>query len=116
LVGDPDRVATLASALPSVTVVCLLLGSATGERMRLEALHGSRLSMLLERMLDTAVRGVVYERAGSVDRGVLAAGAERVTAACGRSMTPHALVGADPGDHRRWLAATVAGVEQVLSA
>jgi hypothetical protein len=71
--------------------------------------------MLLERMVDTAVRGVVYERAGSVDRGVLTAGADRVAAACGRSLTPYALVDADPGDRRTWLAATVASVERVLS-
>ena len=67
-VGDPDRIATLAPALEHVGVACLLLGSAIGDPEQLEALHGTRLEMLLTRMLDTTVRGVVYECAGSVDR------------------------------------------------
>jgi hypothetical protein len=117
-VGDPDRVATLAPALDHVGVACVLLGSATGTREQLEALHGTRLDMLLERMLDTTVRGVVYERAGSVEPGLLEAGAERVIHACERSLIPYVLLGADPADHEHWpgLAAACSAVEQVLSA
>ena len=73
-VGDPDRVATLAPAFEHVGVACVLLGTATGTPVQLEALHGTRLDMLLERMLDTTVRGVVYEAAGSVQRALLTAG------------------------------------------
>ena len=82
LVGDPDRFATLARAFDHVAVACLLLGSATGSPERVQALHGSRLEMLLTRMIDTTVRGVVYESAGSVDQELLAAGAARVRQAC----------------------------------
>ena len=115
-VGDPDRVATLAPAFEHVGVACLLLGSATGTHVQLEALHGTRLDMLLERMLDTTVRGVVYEAAGSVQRALLAAGAERVGHACERSLIPYVLLRADPADRDGWPAAACEAVEQVLDA
>jgi nucleoside-diphosphate-sugar epimerase len=116
LVGDPDRLATLARAFDHVGVACLLLGSATGSREQLEALHGSRLEMLLTRMIDTTVRGVVYESAGSVDRELLATGAARVREACEGSLIPYVLLGADPGEPGEWLAEAGGAVEQVLAA
>jgi uncharacterized protein YbjT (DUF2867 family) len=57
-VGDPDRIGTLMDALVGVTVVCWLLG-----RVQDPDLHGGRLRMLFEKLVDTPVRGVVYERA-----------------------------------------------------
>jgi uncharacterized protein YbjT (DUF2867 family) len=57
-VGDPDRVGTLMDALAGVTVVCWLLGAVPDHD-----LHGGRLRMLFEKLVDTPVRGVVYERA-----------------------------------------------------
>jgi nucleoside-diphosphate-sugar epimerase len=113
-IGDPDRVATLAPAFDHVGVACVLLGSATGAPGRLEALHGTRLDMLLERMLDTTVRAVIYERAGSVDPQVLAAGTARVRYACERSLIPYVLLSADPVDHVAWLAAASSAVDQAL--
>jgi uncharacterized protein YbjT (DUF2867 family) len=113
-IGDPDRVATLGPALEHVGVACLLLASATGSPAQLAALHGTRLDMLLERMLDTTVRGVVYERQGSVDPEVLNAGAQRVRRACERSLIPYVLLGADPTDHETWLVEASAAVEQLL--
>jgi uncharacterized protein YbjT (DUF2867 family) len=58
-VGDPDRIGTLMGALAGVAVVCWLLGTVPDRD-----LHGGRLRMLLEKIVDTPVRGVVYERAG----------------------------------------------------
>ena len=57
-VGDPDRVGTLMDALSGVTIVCWLLGGIPDPE-----LHGGRLRMLFEKLVDTPVRGVVYERA-----------------------------------------------------
>jgi uncharacterized protein YbjT (DUF2867 family) len=79
--ADPDRVGTVLELVGDVAVVYLLLGSAAGDPEALAALHGPRLERLLERLVDTPVRGVVYEAAGSVDAEVLAAGAEIVRAA-----------------------------------
>jgi hypothetical protein len=55
-IGDPDVVGTLRYALDNVTLLLHLLGAADDPD-----LHGSRLEMLLERTIDTTVRGVVYE-------------------------------------------------------
>ena len=54
---DPDRLATLTPRLESVSVVCWLFGE-SGDA----ALHGDRLESLLEYLVDTPVRGFVYER------------------------------------------------------
>jgi uncharacterized protein YbjT (DUF2867 family) len=113
-VGDPDRVATLGPALAHVGVACLLLGSATGSDEQVAALHSTRLDMLLERMLDTTVRGIVYEAAGTVDPEILATGARRVRHACERSLIPYVLLTEDPTDHANWLSAAVAGVARAL--
>jgi threonine dehydrogenase-like Zn-dependent dehydrogenase len=113
-VGDPDRVATLARALEHVGVACLLLGSATGTAEQLAALHGTRLEMLLERMLDTTVRGVVYECSGSVTDAVLAGGAERVRHACQRSLIPFVLLDGDRSDHGRWSLEAADAVQTAL--
>lgn len=115
-IGDPDRVATIHYALDGVTILCWLLGSAAGSEEAVAALHGSRLGMLLERTIDTTVRGVVYEAAGSVPGDVLAGGAAIVRGRCAYSEIPHALLTADPADgHDAWLAAALAAVEQLLA-
>ena len=64
-IGDPDRIGTLRYALDNVTVLLWLLGTATGPNVA--DLHGSRLRMMLEKVTDTTVRGVVYEAAGTVE-------------------------------------------------
>ena len=115
VVGDPDRLATLASALEHVSVACVLLGSATGAAGALADLHGPRLEMLLSRLLDTTVRGVVYEAAGTVDPTLLRAGATQVRNACSHSRIPVALIEADPADHDGWVSAAAGAVEDVLA-
>ena len=111
VIADPDRVATLAPALEHVGVVCVLLGSVDRGA---EDLHGTRLDMLLTRILDSPVRGVVYEASGAVDPTLLARGAARVRAFCEDSHIPCAVLEVDPGDHRAWLRAALEAVERVL--
>ncbi len=113
--GDPDRVATLAPALEQVSIACVLLGSAVGPAERIASLHGSRLEMLMQRMLDTTVRGVLYEASGSVDEDTLDRGARTVAAACEDSRIPYALLRADPAEPAGWLAAAAVAVEGLLT-
>lgn len=54
-VGDPDRIATLMEALHGVAIVCWLADG-------LDIPEG-RLRMFFEKLVDTGVRGVVYEGA-----------------------------------------------------
>jgi hypothetical protein len=109
-------VATIAPAFDHVSVACVLLGSATGSAPALEALHGTRLEMLLTRMIDTTVRGIVYEAAGSVGSTLLDAGAGRVRAACEDSLIPYALLESAPEEPESWLGAALTAVQTVLSA
>jgi uncharacterized protein YbjT (DUF2867 family) len=76
--ADPERPGTILDLVGDVTVVLWLLGGAEGPAENLAAIHGPRLEGLLERLVDTPVRGFVYEGAGTVDAKVLAAGAELV--------------------------------------
>jgi hypothetical protein len=103
-------------AIDHVAVVCLLLGSARGRREELDALHGPRLEMLLARLIDTTVRGVLYEARGSVPAELLAAGSERVRRACELSRVPFALVETPPEDREGWLVAALAGVERLVTS
>jgi hypothetical protein len=62
--ADPDRLATITPLLEGVTVVCWLFGDSGAE-----ALHGDRLVSLVEYLVDTPVRGLVYERSRDHPRG-----------------------------------------------
>lgn len=115
LLADPDRIATLIPALDHVSVAVLLLGSATGEADRVAELHGSRLEMLLHKLLDTTVRGLVYEAAGTVPPEVLESGAALVAQACKTSRIELALIRAEPAS-AEWLATALDAVERVLEA
>jgi hypothetical protein len=114
VIADPDRVATLGPALEGVTIACLLLGSAVNGPEQLATLHGTRLEMLLARLVDTPVRAFVYEARGSVEDAVLTRGAQRVRAFCEQARIRYALLAADPGDHGSWLTAAAAAMERVL--
>lgn len=113
-VGTPDRIGTLTYALDGATILCWLLGSAQGTREELTALHGTRLQMLLERSIDTTVRGVVYEAAGTVGAEVLTAGVAAVELAHETSEIPFALVEEDGSDPGAWLNAARAAVDGLL--
>ena len=114
VVADPDVVATLVAAFDHVTVVCILLGSATGSAEQLAALHGTRLEMLLTKLVDTTARGLVYEGRGTVEPGVLQGGVEQVRRFGGRSVAEVAVLEADPADHRSWLEAALEAVGRSL--
>jgi nucleoside-diphosphate-sugar epimerase len=108
VISDPFKLATLLPWIEGVGVICWLLGSASGTREELEALHGARLRALLDRLVDAPVRGFVYEASGSVDQEVLAGGAAELRRF---NETFHMPVELVDGDHTGWLAA----VERVLS-
>jgi hypothetical protein len=112
--GDPRVVGTLRYALDNATVLLWLLGTASGPDDEVEALHGSRLAMMLERTVDTTVRGVVYEAAGTVAPAALEAGAEVVRRANTQHEVPFRLLTADPGDRAAWVLAARSAVDALL--
>ena len=112
VIADPDRLGTIMVQLAGVSAICWLLGSATGPGAA--DLHGPRLQTMLERLVDTPVRGLVYEAAGSVDAALLARGAATVREAAATWRMPAEVVEADPADHPAWLAAMTAAVGRLL--
>jgi len=110
--GDPDRVGTLTAALDGVSVMCLLLGSATGTHDQLQALHSTRLEMLLQRTIDTTIRGIVYEATGTIDTDILSAGAHLLEAKCDHDGIPYRVLGDEPS---HWLAETLTAIEALLA-
>ena len=101
-VGDPDRIGTLMDALAGVTVVCWLMGT-----VPVPELHEGRLRMLWEKLVDTPVRGVVYE-------GALPQGEQVARTASQTWQIPLAILDADPLDHEAWLQAARAAVDRLL--
>jgi threonine dehydrogenase-like Zn-dependent dehydrogenase len=113
VVCDPDRLGTLMAQLHGVSLVCWLMG--TADAGAAAALHGPRLRTLLERLVDTPARGVVYEAAGSVDPELLRDGAAAVRDAAATWRMPVEVVDADPEDAESWLVATAAAVTRLLT-
>ena len=109
--GDPDRIATLMEALTGVTIACWLMGTAEGA----PELHDGRLRMLWEKLVDTPVRGVVYEAAGPLDPEVYARGRSVAAAAHATWMIPLRVLEADPADHPGWRSGAVEAVTSLLS-
>ncbi len=66
--------------------------------------------MLLARLLDTTIRGVVYETPAHEE----ASGEQIVRRACERSQIPYSLLRAGPSDHGTWLRTAVGGVERLV--
>jgi hypothetical protein len=112
-VGDPDRIGTLMGALSGVTLVAWLLAGAEGERAA--ELHAGRLRMLCEKLVDTHVRGLVYEAAGSLPGDVLAGGAAIVERAHATWSIPVQVLRTDPENCAAWTADAAAAVERLLT-
>ena len=100
--ADLDRVGTVLELVGDVAVVYLLLGSVQGEPEAVAAIHGPRLERLMEKLVDTPVRGVVYEGVGSVKPEVLAAGAEIARAASRTWRIPIEIASCERNDRPSW--------------
>jgi hypothetical protein len=112
--ADPERVGAVLEWIEDVSVVAWLLGSARAEPEVLAAIHGPRLERLLEEVVDTPVRGFVYEAAGPVQAHHLAEGARIVRAAAARWRIPVEVLEHDPADWSGWTDAAVAAFRRLV--
>jgi len=110
--ADPERPGMVLELCGDASVVVWLLGSAEGEAGDVEAIHGPRLERLLEKLVDSPVRGFAYEAAGTVAADCLDRGRRIVEEAGERWRIPIAMITGDrgsPGWAER-AASTVAGL------
>ena len=110
--ADPDRPGTVLELCGDVAVVVWLLGSAAGEA---SAIHGPRLERLLEKLVDSPVRGFAYESAGSVDADLLSAGQAIVQRAGETWRIPVGFLNAER-DEEGWAVTTAGRVAGLLTA
>ncbi|MGH8301587.1 MAG: hypothetical protein ACRET5_08995 [Steroidobacteraceae bacterium] len=139
-IGTPGRLATLRAALESVTIVCWLLGTAIGSEDELGVLHASRLEFFLGQVIDTTVRGFVYEAPGgggdgdggggggggggdgggggggdgAVPANVFVEGERIVRRLAERNEIPARFLRADPGEPEVWLREARAAIGALL--
>jgi hypothetical protein len=110
--ADPDRPGTVLELCGDVAVVVWLLGSADGEATA--AIHGPRLESLLEKLVDSPVRGFAYEAAGTVKSEMLAEGARIVERAGATWRIPVTLL-TGKRDAPGWATGTAAEIERLLA-
>jgi hypothetical protein len=101
-IADPAHPDTVLELVGDVSVVLWLLASAAGERQAISAIHGSRLERVMERLIETPIRGFVYEMKGSVDPILLAHGREVMEATGDTWRVPISMVFVDPSDPHDW--------------
>jgi hypothetical protein len=113
--GDPGRLATMRGALDGVGVACWLLGGATGGPRELVELHTVRLEFFLTQMIDTTVRGFVYEARGTTAAaGALAQGEEIARRVCERNAIPLVVLDRAAAEGGPWQQQARAAIEQLL--
>lgn len=111
---DPDRIGTVLDHIEGVGAVGWLLGSASGGREQVAALHGPRLERLCEELVDTPVRGVVYESAGSAPAEALREGERVLAEAADRWRIRVERIEHDPSEWAGWARAAAAAFGRLL--
>ncbi len=112
--ADPVRIVEVLELVGDVTVVFWLMGTASHDLG--SELHGARLERLLEELVDTPVRGVVYEAAGTVKPEVLDRGQSIVEAASETWRIPARIVTANLAYPQGWTEAMAAAAASLISA
>ncbi|HEX3173199.1 MAG TPA: hypothetical protein VHQ43_03150 [Solirubrobacterales bacterium] len=99
--ADPGQPGTVLDLIGDITAIVWLMGSAQGEAEELAAVHGSGLERVLEKMVETPVRGFVYEAGGDVDPILISHGREIVEAAATWEIAISTIL-VDPADFETW--------------
>lgn len=110
--ADPDRLGTVLDQVGDIAVVVWLMGSATGPSETVAAVNGDRLESLMARLVDTPVRGFVYEAAGSAPAKALARGQSIVEEAAVTWRIPVVVLKEEP-DGVGWVRAAAVAVGSV---
>jgi uncharacterized protein YbjT (DUF2867 family) len=111
--ADPEQPGTILELVDDVAILIWLLGSATGDGV--PEVHGPRLESLLERLVETPVRGVIYEGAGTVDPKLLEGGAALVRNAESTWRIPVAVTETPRSDGPAWVEELEGAVVELIA-
>ncbi len=114
VVADPDRVGTVLDQIEGVTLIFWLLGSATGDEDAVAALHGPRLERLLSEIVDTPVRGLVYELTGEIAPEHAIGAFELLRGAQQKWRIPFEVVDAPRDDRENWREGMLAAAGELV--
>lgn len=112
--ADPDRPGTLLDLVGDVAAVYWLMGTAQDEPEVIAAIHGPRLERFLEKLVDTPVRGFIYEAGGTVQAHRLKQGREVVKEAGERWRIPYRFVSEQPSHHFYWLHSMLLATDELF--
>ena len=113
--ADPDRPGTILDLVGDVAAVVWLLGTAEAEPEVIAAIHGPRLESLMEKLVDTPVRGFIYEAVGSVQASRLEEGRAIVERAGETWRIPVAYL-EQPRSEETWVERTADLADSILEA
>lgn len=112
--ADPDRIGTVLDAIEGVALIYWLLGNAEGTAEQLAALHGPRLERLLEEIVDTPVRGFVYEIAPDLKLAHAESAFSILREAGERWRIPFEAVDGDPRNLELWLEGMLGAARELV--
>jgi hypothetical protein len=112
--AEPERPGTVLELCGDITVVVWLLGSVRGESDAIAAMHGPRLERLLEKLVDTPVRGFAYEASGEIEEDLLRGGREIVERAAAAWRIPVVALEEDR-EADGWARRTATAVTQLVA-
>jgi uncharacterized protein YbjT (DUF2867 family) len=107
-IADPDRIVTVLDAIEGVSLIYWLLGTVPDA-----ALHGPRLERLLEEIVDTPVRALVYELNAELDPSAASGAFEALRSANERWRIPFEVVAAEYGSEE-WLEGMLAAARELV--
>ena len=107
-IADPDRIATVLDAIEGVSLIYWLFGTVPDA-----GLHGPRLERLLEEIVDTPVRALVYELNAELEPAAAAGAFEALRSANERWRIPFEVVAAEYGSEE-WLEGMLAAARELV--
>jgi uncharacterized protein YbjT (DUF2867 family) len=107
-IADPDRIATVLDAIEGVSLIYWLFGTVPDAD-----LHGPRLERLLEEIVDTPVRALVYELNAELEPAAAAGAFEALRSANERWRIPFEVVAAEYGSEE-WLEGMLAAARELV--
>ncbi len=113
--ADPTRLSQIMEHIEGVAIVVWLMGDAQGDESDISHLHDKVLAHMLRKLVDTQVRGFVYETNGRVSAELLDKGREHVEHANHTWHIPVGFIDQSQDNPSRWHAEALRSINSLLS-